>query len=78
MKLLDLLNWLQGLSGPEKATISVLWVLFCIGLCAVVLFLLWEEPKPTTGAGTTINQNVTSHNQSGGTTAHKVNVDAGR
>jgi hypothetical protein len=80
---MDKLLLLQGLSGLTKLLISFAAVF----VCGAFLVFLWQEPssKPATSesrgppvAGPIVNQNVTSHGQSGGITAHTVNSDATR
>jgi hypothetical protein len=80
---MDKLLLLQGLSGLTKLLISCAAVF----ACGAFLVFLWQEPstkavatesKIPPIAGPVINQNVTSHGQSGGITAHTVNTDAAR
>jgi len=82
--MIEYVAWLQGLSGLIKVMLTGAVALICGGF----LVLLWQEPRttPTAGkpaqatplSGPVIHQNVTSHGQSGGITAHKVNSDVAR
>jgi hypothetical protein len=80
---MDKLLLLQGLSGLTKLMISCAAVF----VCGAFLVFLWQEPSTKSAtadskvppfAGPVVNQNVTSHGQSGGITAHTVNSDAAR
>jgi hypothetical protein len=82
---IEFVVWLQGFSALSKALLTG-----AVGLMfALFLVLLWQKPGTTTAnverpaqavpaSGPVINQNVTSHGQSGGITAHTVNSDAAK